>query len=268
MLFKNVIHIILLVLIMGGSSFAQVKTLAFKSGQLKSPRVRDAYETKWPQLQQDLKSIGVNPDAFDIYMRAFKYEQKVEVWIKNSGDVKYQLFKTYEICANSGDLGPKRKEGDGQVPEGFYKIDLFNPKSDYYLSMRISYPNTSDVILKDGINAGGAIMMHGNCVTIGCLPMTDEKIKELYVLCLEARNRNNPIYIDIYPVKFTPENIKMLETNYPKSKIHFWKTLKTGYDYFEMNKWLPIINIDSKGNYFLDEEQAKQKLSDQSVNKM
>jgi murein L,D-transpeptidase YafK len=258
---KNVLNRSLLVLFLTlfSISEAQVKTLAYKAGQLKSKRVKDAYETKWPQLQEDLKGISVNPDAFDIYLRAFKYERKVEVWLKNTGDVRYKLFRTYDICASSGDLGPKRKEGDGQVPEGFYRIDLFNPSSDYYLSMRISYPNTSDVILKEGPSAGGAIMMHGDCVTIGCLPMTDEKIKELYVLCLEARNRNNPIYIDIYPVKFTPENIKMLEANYPKSKINFWKTLKTGYDYFETNKWLPVINIDSKGNYFLDEELTKTK---------
>ena len=151
----------------------------------------------------------------------------------------------------------KRKEGDGQVPEGFYKIDLFNPTSDYYLSMRINYPNSSDVILKDGLNAGGAIMMHGSCVTIGCLPMTDEKIKELYVLCLEARNRNVPVYIDIYPIKFTPENITYLEKNYPKSKLSFWRTLKPGYDYFEENKWLPKISVDTKGNYFLPEDESK-----------
>ena len=116
------------------------------------------------------------------------------------------------------------------------RIDLFNAKSDYYLSMHISYPNASDLTLKEAISPGGAIMMHGNCVTIGCLPMTDDKIKELYVLCLEARNRNNPIYIDIFPAKFTPENLLMLAANYPKSKQNFWKTLKPAYDYFETNK--------------------------------
>jgi murein L,D-transpeptidase YafK len=253
MLFKNVINTCLLVVFMLSFSVGQVKTLAFKAGQLKNPRVKDAYDTKWPQLQEDLKAIKVSPEGFDIYMRAFKYEKEVEVWLKNAGDLKYKLFRTYDICASSGNLGPKRAEGDGQVPEGFYRIDLFNPKSDYYLSMRISYPNSSDIILKEGISAGGAIMMHGNCVTIGCLPMTDDKIKELYVLCLEARNRNNPIYIDIFPAKFTPENIKMMEDNFPKSKLAFWKSLKPAYDFFEENRWLHKVNIDSKGHYFYEE---------------
>jgi murein L,D-transpeptidase YafK len=266
---KNVIHICLLVVFTVTISMSQVKTLAYKAGQLKSTKVKDAYDTKWPQLQLDLKAMGINPDEFDIYMRAFKYEKIVEVWAKNKGDVRYKLFKTYDICASSGELGPKRKEGDNQVPEGFYRIDLFNPNSDYYLSMHINYPNSSDVILKEGLNAGSAIMMHGDCVTIGCLPMTDDKIKELYVLCLEARNRNTPVYIDIFPVKFTPETMKMLESNYPKSKLSFWKTLKLGYDYFEENKWLPKINIDTKGNYVLaDDEKETKPTTNKPANKL
>ena len=268
MLLKNVIHTGLLVFLIVSISTSQVKTLAFKAGQLKSPKVKDAYDTKWPKLQQDLKTVKINPDEFDIYMRAFKSEKIVEVWLKNKGDAKYKLFRTYDICASSGNLGPKRTEGDGQVPEGFYKIDLFNPNSDYYLSMRINYPNASDLILKEGKNAGGAIMMHGNCVTIGCLPMTDDKIKELYVLCLEARNRNNPIYIDIYPIKFTSENIAILEKNYPKSKLSFWKTIKPAYDYFETNHWLPKINTDTKGLYVLEDKEATQPQSTSPLNKL
>ena len=254
MSYKNVMHSLMLVVLMSTISLAQVKTLAFKSGQLKNLRVKDAYDTKWPQLQADLKEIKVNANEFDIYLRAFKHEKIVEVWIKNKSEIRYKLFKTYDICASSGDLGPKRKEGDNQVPEGFYRIDLFNPRSKYYLSMKISYPNSSDILLKEGVSAGSAIMIHGQCETIGCLPMTDDKIKELYVLCLEARNRNNPIYIDIFPAKFNPENMEMLESNYPKSKIKFWKSLKAGYDYFETNHWLPKINIDSKGNYILSKD--------------
>lgn len=257
MLFKNVLNIGLLTFLFSGILSGQVRDLAFKTNQLKSPKVKDAYDTKWEPLKTELKAAKINCDEFDIYLRVFKNEKVVEVWMKNKGEVRYHLFKTYDVCASSGDLGPKRKEGDGQVPEGFYKIDLFNPKSDYYLSMRVNYPNSSDVILKEGLNPGGAIMMHGECVTIGCLPMTNDKIKELYVLCLEARNRNNPIYIDIYPTKFTEENIKMLESNYPKSKQAFWKTLKPMYDYFETNHWLPKVNIDPKGKYFIDDTEAK-----------
>lgn len=150
-------------------------------------------------------------------------------------------------------MGPKRQEGDGQVPEGYYQIVLFNNKSNYHLSMKINYPNASDVLLKEGSSPGGDIMVHGSCVTIGCLPMTDDKIKELYVLCLEAKNRNKILYIDIYPARFNEENLKMLEANYSKTKIVFWNTLKPGYDYFEENRWLPKVSVDKKGKYFYAE---------------
>lgn len=262
---KNVFHITVLILFFQNFAFSQVKDLAFKTGQLKNQRVKDAYDTKWEPLKAEMKKAYFKPDEFEIYLRAFKADKQLEVWLKNKEDVKYRLFKTYDICATSGDLGPKRAEGDGQIPEGFYRIDLFNPKSDYYLSMRVSYPNTSDIILKEGVSAGGAIMVHGDCVTIGCLPMTDDKIKELYVLCLEARNRNNPIYIDIFPTKLTDENFKNLEANYPKSKVHFWKTLKPIYEYFEENRWLPRVSIDPKGKYMLSEDEDKPSQQTQTV---
>ncbi len=249
----NVIHSVLLVVVVTSFCTSQEKASALKISQLKNLRVNDAYDSKWGSLKIELKAAKINPNEFDIYLRALKKDAIVEVWIKSKGETKYQLFKTYNICASSGSLGPKRKEGDGQVPEGFYQIDLFNPNSNYYLSMRINYPNNSDVILKEGTNAGGAIMMHGDCVTIGCLPMTNDKIKELYVLCLEAKNRNTPVYIDIFPTKLTDANLKMLESNYPKSKVDFWNTLKPAYDYFEEHHSLPKVIIDKKGKYFFKE---------------
>lgn len=265
---KIVVNTLLLITVFSYSALAQTKTSAFKAAQLKNQRVKDAYDTKWDLLKGELTEKKFNYDDFEIYMRTFKYEKVVEIWLKGKSEARYRLFKTYDICSSSGDLGPKRKEGDGQVPEGFYKIDLFNPKSDYYLSMRINYPNSSDILLKEGVNAGGAIMMHGECVTIGCLPMTNDKIKELYVLCLEAKNRNSTIYIDIYPTRFTEENIKMLEDDYPKTKIAFWRTLKPAYDYFETNHWLPKVSVDGKGKYFIDESQTPVRLSTSPVNKL
>lgn len=265
---KIIVNTLLLITYFSHSVVSQTKISAFKAAQLKNQRVKDAYDTKWHLLKEELKEKKFNYDDFEIYLRTFKHEKTVEVWLKGKSEARYKLFKTYEICASSGDLGPKRKEGDGQVPEGFYKIDLFNPKSDYYLSMRINYPNTSDILLKETPNAGGAIMMHGECVTIGCLPMTNDKIKELYVLCLEAKNRNTTIYIDIYPARFTEENIKMLEEGYSKTKIAFWRTLKPAYDYFETNHWLPKVSVDGKGKYFLDETQPPVRLSTSPANKL
>lgn len=253
MITNKIIHSSLLILFSLHAIYSQVKSSSFKMSQLKHKKVEEAYITKWVFLEEELKKKDIKTNNFSIYLRAFKHEGELEVWVKNKNDVHYKLFKIYAICASSGILGPKRKEGDGQVPEGFYEIDLFNHKSDYYLSLRINYPNNSDLILKDGPNAGGAIMIHGNCVTIGCLPITDDKIKELYVLCVEAKSKNNPIYIDVFPIRFTDKNLTYLEKNYPKSKLVFWNMLRPGYDYFEEHKWLPKVNINKKGYYFYEE---------------
>ena len=249
MLIKNVIKSVLLVVFMFQKGICQESASGFKASQLKYARVKAAYDSKWPSLQTELKSQKLNVNEFDIYLRVFKQEKELQVWMKNKSETTYKLFKTYDICASSGTLGPKRKEGDGQVPEGFYKIDLFNPSSNYHLSMRVSYPNTSDVKLKSGNNAGGAIMVHGNCVTIGCLPITDDKIKELYVLCVEVQNRKRPIQIDIYPAKLTDANLKLLHLSYPKSYLEFWNTLKPAYTYFETHKSPAKVKTNAKGSY-------------------
>jgi murein L,D-transpeptidase YafK len=110
---------------------------------------------------------------------------------KNTSDQEFLHIKTYTVCATSGLIGPKRMQGDLQIPEGFYYIDRFNPYSNFYLSLGINYPNTSDRILGDKNNLGGDIFIHGDCVTIGCLPITDSEIKELYIFCVEAKTMDN-----------------------------------------------------------------------------
>ena len=105
--------------------------------------------------------------------RAFKKEALLELWASEDAENSYALVHTYAICATSGVLGPKRKFGDIQVPEGFYELDWFNPQSNFFLSLHISYPNSADWILVSHANPGGDIFLHGNCVTIGCIPITD-----------------------------------------------------------------------------------------------
>ncbi|MFN3488759.1 MAG: hypothetical protein ACK4YV_06485, partial [Emticicia sp.] len=65
-----------------------------------------------------LSSKSINTNNFDLFLRAFKKEQKLEVWAKNKSDDAFTLVKTYEFCATTGILGPKRRSGDRQIPEG------------------------------------------------------------------------------------------------------------------------------------------------------
>lgn len=99
----------------------------------------------------------------------------MDIYAKKREDSTYKKLITYKICAKSGHLGPKRRQGDRQVPEGFYHINHFNPNSNYHLSLMINYPNASDKIKSQAPNPGGNICIHGSCVTIGCLPMTRSK---------------------------------------------------------------------------------------------
>ncbi len=230
----------------------QLPAQTFKATQQKSARVKVAYSEKWEGLKSDLKKKGIN-ENFEMFLRVFKEDKIVEVWLKSKGEREFKLFKTYTICASSGELGPKRKQGDGQVPEGFYTIAVFNPYSSYHLSLGVSYPNASDKIIGKG-NLGGDIMIHGNCVTIGCIPLTDTYIKEVYILAVEARNKGQQsIPIHIFPAKMDEKGMNFL-TGTNSNQLDFWKNLKTGYDFFEQKKQVPKVSVDKAGKYLFSEK--------------
>jgi len=212
-------------------------------------RVKSAYSEKWEGLKSDIKKKGIS-EKFELFIRVFKESKLVEVWLKSNSESEYKLFKTYDICASSGRLGPKRSQGDGQVPEGFYTIAVFNPYSSYHLSLGLSYPNASDRIKGKG-NLGGDIMIHGSCVTIGCLPLTDNYIKEVYILVVEAKNNGQQnIPVHIFPTKMNDKGMLFL-SKLNTDLLDFWKNLKPGYDYFENNKRVPKISTDKSGNYLV-----------------
>ena len=177
---------------------------SFKDNQLKYSRVKQAYKDKKENMLFLLKEKKIDKNKLQIYLRAFKKEQEIELWGKNYSDSKYKLIKTYRICKVSGVLGPKRESGDLQIPEGFYHVSQFNPNSNFYLSLGINYPNKSDAILGTKGNLGNHIFIHGNCVTIGCLPITDDQIKELYLFCVETKNNEQSnIPVTIFPSKLS-----------------------------------------------------------------
>lgn len=219
----------------------------FKQEQIKYERVRTAFDEKWSDLSKLLDSKGVNPNKFKLFIRVFKAEQRLETWVTDFENEQFVLLKTYKIAASSGELGPKRKQGDYQVPEGFYHIDRFNPTSSFYLSLGVNYPNESDRILGNK-NLGGDIFIHGSVVTIGCVPLTDDKIKEVYALAVQAKNSGQAkIYVHIFPFELTKENIEKYKNN---PHFQFWKSIEKGYIYFNQEKKLPVVGINKTGEYF------------------
>jgi murein L,D-transpeptidase YafK len=224
----------------------------FLENQKKYERVRTALSEKENLLVNELKSKSISLNQLNVLFIAYKSENELNLFVKKKSDNKYTLFKTYSICAQSGVLGPKRKQGDYQVPEGIYHIDRFNPSSSFYLSLGINYPNTSDRIKSTASNLGGDIFIHGNCVSIGCLSMTDDYIKEIYLLAIHAKNNaQNKIPVYIFPYKMTERNHNKYKATYSNNPalLQFWNRLKVGYDKFETNKSTLIFKVDEKGNY-------------------
>jgi len=224
----------------------------FRDDQKKYRRVRTAYNEKYDILKNDLVSAGINDFKVNIFIRAYKIEEILEVWVKSPDASEYSLFRTWDICRTSGIPGPKRREGDFQIPEGFYHINHFNPYSNFYLSLGVNYPNRSDRILGHKQALGGSIYIHGSCVTIGCIPITDDLIKELYVLAVEAKtNGQEKIPVHIFPSRLVGGSFINLCNDYQDEEelLEFWMNLKKGHDAFEMTHTLPVITVAENGEY-------------------
>jgi murein L,D-transpeptidase YafK len=224
----------------------------FRQKQMNYTRVREAYSQKEKSVLQLLAQHNIPRDSLQIYLRAFKTEKKMEMWAKNSNDSVFSLIKELPICEMSGMVGPKRKSHDLQVPEGFYHITELNPYSKYYLSMKINYPNASDCIRGVRGHLGNLIYIHGGCESSGCIAMTDEKIKELYIFCVEAYNSGQKeIRIDIFPAHLNDTNFSRLNVVYSKNKdkIGLWAELKKDYDLFNQKKTLPVIRFLDDGTH-------------------
>ena len=248
MIHKSLVVFTTLLVIIMTNSFTN--STAFKEEQLKFPRVQESYNEKESTIKNLLAKQQLSTNNLNVFIRIFKQEDILEIWGKAKENPKYKLIKTYPICSKSGILGPKRKQGDYQVPEGFYHISAFNPNSNFYLSMMINYPNQSDRILGAKGNLGNNICIHGNCVTIGCIPITDDLIKEVYIFATEAKNNGqNNIPVHIFPFKLTSNNLLMAKTGNNAVLTNFWNNLKSGYYAFENTGTIPQFKVADDGGY-------------------
>lgn len=239
-----------------GTSFS-----SFVDYQKTFSRPDESFRRKEDTLQKQFEAKKLKWPANYIYIRSFKYDSQLEVWVKDELKDPFKLFKTYKVCALAGTMGPKRLEGDYQVPEGFYYINEFNPRSQYYLSLGINYPNLSDKVLSDSLRPGSAIYIHGSCVTVGCIPIMDQQIDELYIIAAHARNQGQDyIPVHIFPVRFNvAKSVKYLE-NFTKDDAtlkKFAARLEEAFDYFEKFKQLPVVMINDNGDYIINAAPGK-----------
>jgi murein L,D-transpeptidase YafK len=189
-----------------------------------------------------------------VYLRAFKEEGQLELFVKDRQTKRFVLFRTYPIARQSGRLGPKLSEGDGQVPEGFYAAGRGGMKSDstYHLAINIGYPNEFD---RSHNRTGSFIMIHGNHVSIGCLAMTDEKVEEIYSLCDAALQKGQPFFrVHIFPFRMSKERMEraMGEIHYT-----FWQNLQEGYQLFEEHGLPAETRVENQRYRFTPEVVSK-----------
>jgi len=225
----------------------------FKRDQRRYPRYRAAVEEKQAALIDRFERLGIAYPPTHVLLVAYKQERQLELWLRSQPEQKMILFETYAFCESSGVLGPKRRQGDLQIPEGYYWVDRFNPASNFWLSLGINYPNRSDRILGTAKDLGGDIFIHGACVTIGCIPITDDKIKELYLLAVEARHAGQariPVYI--FPARLETENLEKLIAAHPMHRA-LWQNLAEGYRRFQATRQPLEYRIDEQGRYQLRE---------------
>jgi murein L,D-transpeptidase YafK len=244
----------------GASRFAatefSVMESEFAREQLRHSRVRRAQLNARPTISRLFAEKNIRHPAAEVFVRVFKRDRLLEVWVRPMDGSRFELLKTYGICALAGKPGPKRRQGDAQVPEGFYFIDLFNPNSEYHLSMRINYPNARDEVVNRGNRLGGDIYIHGGCKSEGCLAVTDGGIEELYWIALEARAVGQTrIPVHIFPARLEAEELNRMKDVFADQPhlVDFWKTLEPGYEYFEQNRRVPRMAVDAKGKYRLNE---------------
>jgi murein L,D-transpeptidase YafK len=229
---------------------------SFVDYQKSSLKVADAFNRKEDTLRKLFVEKGIAWPAKYLYIRSFKYDAQLEVWAKNEAKDPYKLVKQYKVCMQSGTTGPKRLQGDFQVPEGVYHINEFNPNSLYHLSLGLNYPNASDKILSDSLRPGGEIYIHGSCVSVGCIPVNDDEIEELYIITSYAQaNGLDFIPVHIFPVRYNVKRSAEYLANSTKNNEplrKFENRLKDIFEYFNDKKQLPLVLVNKKGEYVVN----------------
>lgn len=188
------------------------------------------------RLVSEMASKGMTPQD-PVMVRIYKQESELEIW-KRTHAGTYALLKTYPMCRWSGKLGPKKREGDRQAPEGFYSVTpgLMNPRSQYYLAFNLGYPNRLEKALG---YEGSALMVHGACTSSGCYAMTNNGIAEVYALAREAHAGGQAaIQVQALPFRMNAQN---LASHRDDPNMVFWQNLREGVEYFDFAKQPPTV---------------------------
>ena len=201
-----------------------------------------------PGLQAELKRAHLKAGA-PVFIRLYKEERELELWLRDEMGGRYALFKKWPIasCGAEG-LGPKLREGDGRAPEGFYHVAAhqLNPKSKWHLAFDLGFPNALDKALG---RRGSALMVHGGTRSVGCYAMTDPVMELIYLLVDAALRgkRQDEIQVQCLPFRLSEARVAQAEAE-GHEWASFWRNLKEGSDLFEQSKVPPLV-AQREGTY-------------------
>lgn len=204
-------------------------------------RSKAAYAAQAQPLSEALSVDGLELGR-PVFLQITKSPAELTAFVK-ANDGTFKAFRTWPVCSVSGTLGPKVREGDGQAPEGFYRVkpDQMNPASSYHLSFNLGYPNAFD---RANGRTGSYLMVHGACVSIGCFAMTDDGIEEIWTLMQAAFAAGQPaIDVHIFPFAMTPENIAAQAES---SHAAFWASLAPAWDAFSRTGKVPQVTVSDR----------------------
>ena len=200
-------------------------------------------------LREMFAEAGLQYPPERLFIRAFKREGELELWSAPAIG-GFRLVATYAVTCGSGGPGPKRREGDGQTPEGFYIIDRLNPRSSFHLSMGLNYPNASDRILSDREKPGYDIFIHGRASSIGCLPLGDDRVEEVFIAATDTAQR--PIPVHVFPARMGATDWTSWSDAVSTQRSDlaaFWENLRPGWEHFERYRQLPRVSVGPDGSY-------------------
>jgi len=217
-------------------------------------RVAAARARAGPRVARLLESAGV-PHPRALLLRVFKAEGVLEMWAAGAPEGPFVHVGDHRVCSSSGGPGPKARAGDGQVPEGLYRVTTLNPWSRFHLSMRLDYPNAADRARNPGVPVsalGGEIFVHGDCVTIGCIPLGDEAIEEVYLAALDTRTQGGQVSVLVLPARPGRERWAALLKDASARNAPLWDSLAALSERLDASHRLPRVRAGSDGTYLIE----------------
>lgn len=205
-----------------GKTVATVETAPVKSqAARKFNTVDEVIKTYGDSVRKNMTSLFAQSDVpyppATMTWIALKKERLMLVFAPDrSGKVRHLL--TYPIFGASGAAGPKLREGDKQVPEGFYRISKFRPSVVAHLGLEVDYPNAEDRLhaaREHRGRLGGDILIHGSFWSTGCLALGNEAIEDLFVLAYDAKPENISVF-------FAPCNLTCQKPRIDMKKQPAW----------------------------------------------